>query len=59
MLKAMGGQAFENTIPLNRRTNEWVGRGIYCAPHIQVAFSGYTNSSDKYALVFQCRVNPK
>ena len=59
MLKAFGGQAYSGYIPQNRPSNERVGVGIYCAPHIQIPFSGYINKSDEYALIFQCRVNPK
>jgi hypothetical protein len=59
MLKALQGQGCKDHIPRNRPSTERVGIGIYCAPHIQTTFAGYINTSDEYALVFQCRVNPK
>lgn len=61
MLRAGGGQAYQNTKSLNK-PNEDVGRGIYCSPHIQVTF-GYSGAiaigGKNYHLIFQCRVNPK
>ena len=59
MLKVMAAQACKDHIPKNRPPNERVGLGIYCTPHLQTALKDYTDKSDKYALIFQCRVNPK
>ncbi len=53
------GQAYQHTHAINSSVNDKVGAGIYCTPHIQVSFQGYTNPSAEYAVVFQCRVNPK
>lgn len=61
MLRAGAGQAFENTYSLNK-PKDYVGRGIYCSPHIQVGLGSYSSglgiSNKKYRLIFQCRVNP-
>ena len=58
MLKAFGGQAYKDSNAMNK-PNQRVGVGIYCTPHMQITFSGYIDTSDEYALIFQCRVNPK
>ena len=58
MLKVGARQAYATRQSLNR-PNETVGRGVYFSPHIQIPFQSYSSRTDKYSLIFQCRVNPK
>ena len=62
MLIAGGGQAYQNTIALNSKNNEYVGRGIYCSPLFTACLMGYAQACSKgnetFHIVLQCRIKP-
>lgn len=58
MLKEGSRQAYALLKSLNK-PNLNVGRGVYLAPHFQTSLKEYTSKAQKYALIFQCRINSK
>ena len=47
MLVAGQGQTYSNTIAVNAKNNEKVGKGVYCSPLFTTALNEYTRPCRK------------